>query len=559
MSAVHSRTALRANEDVFVAHAAANKVFPMTGKIEHMRYAWSLYLLLLALKIFLASRLPIINDEAYYIQWGDHTSWSYYDHPPLVGWIANLINQFVSGDGHVTLRLLAYRSVPIIGMFVLAWLVSRAATQDRRKRHLVALLYLYLPESFASIIFSTDFFALFFSTCGGLLWWKSIETRRLGMAFAAGLTFSIGFLAKETQCFALVGIGLWWLLHLGSRFAWKNFFVVQVGFWPLVTYWFWEIVHHCGGPMLLHFGRVDWQSRVKWLDPLQFFIQDLLQEAALIGPWTIWALAMYWRRLKTQSEGSLTKEFARPEKASALGWLIAGNWVCFAVLALKQAISLHWGVLFHPFVIVLAGDWLSRIQLLRLLHIQFKVAAGLCLFLGIVVCAPLNWFRVLGDGYKYAVFMKEQSLICPTFAAYKQQNPTLHFASPNYGHGASVQFTCSQPFSVINSRTQYGRSDDLWTDWRDLHGSDILVFSVDKIQEQDYAPFFSKVTLRLLPSSDPAVSYYLIYGERFRWEDYRQAELLPLKEKFYSRPLLHTEKYCPFIRNYFPVPFGRPW
>lgn len=50
--------------------------------------------------------LPLHPDEAYYWTWTQRLSWSYYDHPPMVAWLPQLL----AGDGSITgldLRLLA--------------------------------------------------------------------------------------------------------------------------------------------------------------------------------------------------------------------------------------------------------------------------------------------------------------------------------------------------------------------------------------------------------------------------------------------------------------------
>ena len=49
----------------------------------------SLFLLIglsLAIKLIMAHVLPITGDEAYFILWGKHPDYGFYDHPPMVGW-----------------------------------------------------------------------------------------------------------------------------------------------------------------------------------------------------------------------------------------------------------------------------------------------------------------------------------------------------------------------------------------------------------------------------------------------------------------------------------------
>jgi hypothetical protein len=45
---------------------------------------------LVALQLLLAARVPLVTDEAHYALYGLHLDWSYFDHPPLVGWLQAL-------------------------------------------------------------------------------------------------------------------------------------------------------------------------------------------------------------------------------------------------------------------------------------------------------------------------------------------------------------------------------------------------------------------------------------------------------------------------------------
>jgi len=45
---------------------------------------------LVALQLLIATRLLLVTDEAHYALYGAHLDWSYFDHPPLVGWLQAL-------------------------------------------------------------------------------------------------------------------------------------------------------------------------------------------------------------------------------------------------------------------------------------------------------------------------------------------------------------------------------------------------------------------------------------------------------------------------------------
>lgn len=51
-----------------------------------------------ALHLVLAGTLPLIAFETHYALYGIHLDWSYLDHPPMVGWIQALVQQFAGSD-----------------------------------------------------------------------------------------------------------------------------------------------------------------------------------------------------------------------------------------------------------------------------------------------------------------------------------------------------------------------------------------------------------------------------------------------------------------------------
>ena len=61
------------------------------------------WLALLGLKLWLASRLPLFVDEAFYWQEGRHLAWAYSDLPGLTAWLARIGDGL--GDGTLALRL----------------------------------------------------------------------------------------------------------------------------------------------------------------------------------------------------------------------------------------------------------------------------------------------------------------------------------------------------------------------------------------------------------------------------------------------------------------------
>lgn len=99
------------------------------------------WLLLCALKLVLAARVPLFVDEAFYWQEGQHLAWAYSDLPGLTAWLARL-GVAVFGQHELGLRL------PFLAIgAALPWLLVRMATRDfdARTGWHAGLLGLLLP------------------------------------------------------------------------------------------------------------------------------------------------------------------------------------------------------------------------------------------------------------------------------------------------------------------------------------------------------------------------------------------------------------------------------
>jgi len=58
------------------------------------RAAWLSAGGLIVLRLIIIAVMPLVTDEAYYWSWAQWPDWGYFDHPPMVSWLASL------GRGH---------------------------------------------------------------------------------------------------------------------------------------------------------------------------------------------------------------------------------------------------------------------------------------------------------------------------------------------------------------------------------------------------------------------------------------------------------------------------
>ncbi|MEO8756389.1 MAG: glycosyltransferase family 39 protein [Devosia sp.] len=132
------------------------------------RFRWNLVLLqlvfvyLLALKLWFDATVSPMGDEAYYWMWGQHLSWSYFDHPPLDGWLQGAVAA-IFGWSNLSVRLLTWASLG--GTLWVFWLWSEHLAPNDRQGWFwhTAVIYLTIPVIFVMSSFAFhDHLLLFF-------------------------------------------------------------------------------------------------------------------------------------------------------------------------------------------------------------------------------------------------------------------------------------------------------------------------------------------------------------------------------------------------------------
>ncbi|MBK8083926.1 MAG: glycosyltransferase family 39 protein [Devosia sp.] len=167
---------------------------------------------LVVLKLYFSLAAFPIADEAYYWMWGQHPAWSYFDHPPLQGWVQGLSHSLFGRS------LFALRWPSIAAFVGTVWiyldLARRLAGAGWRPVFLKGLVvYLAAPMFglFGSVVFN-DYLMVFLALAAGYLfmhYFGDVEAggdgRRLHL-FGAAALLGLAALAKYNG--ALLGIAV---------------------------------------------------------------------------------------------------------------------------------------------------------------------------------------------------------------------------------------------------------------------------------------------------------------------------------------------------------------
>ena len=301
-----------------------------------------LLVLVCVLHFGLGASLGLSVDEAHYALYAAHLDWSYFDHPPLVGWaqwplvalnaptwLLRLVPEVLWLATALVVRALAER--------LSATLSGRDTAPPPGQAGFWAVLALALAPLLhvLGIGLLPDTLLVFFTV---LTVWLTLElmdahtVRRPWPWLALGMVLGLAGLSKYTAIFAAVAVGLCLLAAHGAsllRNAWPwmalvaaVLLVVPVAYWNDQNHWIsftYQAQHGAGG---------GWQA----VHVLRFLVVQLL----VYGPLLLWGWTG-WRRGTSRATRSLGLFFVLPFLVLALlsgGGTSLPHWTAPACVAL---------------------------------------------------------------------------------------------------------------------------------------------------------------------------------------------------------------------------------
>lgn len=175
-------------------------------------YILTLFCALIVGNIFLAAYFPLTADEAHYALYAQFLDWSYFDHPPLTGWLQALVLNF--GDSDLLLRVLPL----VIGLSTFAVLLS-----------IVKQWYGAQLALFAGLVF-------FFSPLMKLLTVVWLPETPLLLA-GLGVLYFTDKIAQEEQWRHYTGLGILLGLAALSKYTAITLVVSVIGTLVMVRSW----------------------------------------------------------------------------------------------------------------------------------------------------------------------------------------------------------------------------------------------------------------------------------------------------------------------------------
>src|SRR5437868_2288688 len=173
---------------------------------------------LIVLRLWYDITVPPMGDEAYYWMWGQHLSWSYFDHPPLNGWLQSLAAA-IFGWSTLSVRLMTWPTLAATLWIIWLW-SGRLAPHDRTGWFWhSAVIYLSMPVIFLMTSAALPDHLLIPLGMGSVYAFQSFAesaeegSPRWRALFASAVLLGLAILTKYNGVFIGIGYAAWILIR----------------------------------------------------------------------------------------------------------------------------------------------------------------------------------------------------------------------------------------------------------------------------------------------------------------------------------------------------------
>ncbi len=421
--------------------------------------------------VFLAAALP---DEGYYWLWGQHPDWSYYDHPPLGGWV-HWLTGTVFGNGTVAARLATLPT--FAGTLLILWYwCGRLAPPDLRLRAFLTGTAMWLASPLMLVYQSLaihDHLLIVLSLAALHFFVLFAESREAGapryrLLYLFAVMLGLAALSKYNAVFVAAGIGVWILLQrdrlawLGDVHLWLAALVTAAMLSP-VLYWNWS---H-GWPSFQFYTH----DRIGHLatSPFDHIYNFTVQSFVLVSP----VLMVAFLRFLIRGAPAVPALLRGP----AASVFLIGTATWYAMCLVTPAAH-YWNVTSYLLPLAVA-PFLIRSAMEFRLHVLWGVLyGGSLLFTSTVV--PLLTLTQPPGRHDENLMFAAPSMLAEVEKAEAEYDPAMI---------VTTDYLSASLLSLYSGRTDIvhlGPRRDMWDFWFDptLHkGEDAIVLAYDEFPE----------------------------------------------------------------------------
>lgn len=471
-------------------------------------------------KLWLAAAIPLTGDEAYFYQWGRHLDWGgYYDHPPMAGWWLWALQGISSHP--LVLRLPAILLWIVIG-FGMMDLLRRLQPAAGDKPWLMGSLFLALPFTWSLNLITTDTPLILFLFFSGYAFIRGEQSGQLRWMAASGVLLGLALFSKYFAGLLAIAYAVYLLPRRGGV---PRLLVVALCALPfMLVNLAWNSTH-CWNNILFNLMNRNTGSHFSFGHAATYGVMLVY----LVTPWTGWALlrAGGWR-----AHWTLAMMFVVP-------------FALFLLLSFYKTIGLHWVLAFLPFVFLFAGLRLDEATLQR--HRRWTLWLGLPHLVALALLAhlPSGYFTSMKVHTDLVMHREGKALVAVLDRGLPADGVLM---TPSYSQSSLLAYHAQRYLPVFGPGSFHARFDDNITDFRQLDGKAIRIFSTKRLDAAAMAPYFETVEVRELMLD--GARFWVADGKGFRFEAYFDGVIKPAAERYYRVPSWLPLHGCRFLEMY---------
>jgi hypothetical protein len=479
--------------------------------------------------------LPVIEDEAYFVSWGDHLSGGYYDHPPLTGWIAYLLSHFQAEE--LLLRLLSLA----MGLTLLTLFTSIASRLTNPVTALsIAIAWYVLPVNMLAFgMYLNDTLVTFLSILFVCCSYFSIESEQYNpkrsylYAVLAGIVLGFAMLTKYLAAMYVIALVIFLFINF-SRY--KRFILTKLSIIALIStalfciHLYWNY-NNC----TINFA-FNFLHRKKGT-PLGGAIEFILTMMVILGPLLTYRMIRHYTAFQRNNVLSDTPFFI------PLFFIILA--VVFSSAVASGHFGIHWGIPLSFFGLLAVAE-ANRHQPISQNLIRYNFGYALLfysLLFSILLLLSNNLLSSSGELRKvqqdYGFY---QDLTNGDIAkGLSSRYPNRLIMAEEYPLSSILNNNEIEAIFIF-SDSKFGRNDDIFIDISQLDGQNfILMLPKESDNLAYYSDFFEAVKLETLAT--PSGQHNILVADGFNFASYKEKILKPIINKFYSHQFYNAGCY----------------
>ncbi len=448
-------------------------------------------LLLAAIGYFVFLRLAFsfmalpFGDEAYYWMWGRHPALSYFDHPPLQGWLQGL-SYLLFGRSLFALRWMTVAALAV-NLYVFHLIAKRLAGEAWRPLFLRSTaIYLASPlYGFFTAAALHDYLLVTLVLCSGYLfirYFTDVEVHgkgRLAELFAAAILLGLAALTKYNGAFLGIAVAATVLVRPRLRrllLDWPIYAAAVVAISIQTPVLLWNLREGFAG-FLFQVARHGPGFQGLNINGMKGFAGEAL---LMVSPFLVPALIkFFWARQALA--------FERVGKTIAILAFWATTLVCLYIANFAWVIW-WWNIVAFVLIFPFAGRYM-RGWLLGL-HIAWGVAISSVLAFTYVV-VPVQALMGQMPGMESERSYGWDSLTAKILEA-KAEHGAEFLATNRFETASQLAFALDD-IDVVSFATRHESYDD-WFDPQMRRGQDAIVLVETRTDMETFRAYFSRVT-----------------------------------------------------------------